>query len=106
MYSPEILHKMMSINESFTNRAAACCLMPGFLLQQNLETYNGGKKVLAYEGYVLPPEQKLVIEKTANAMGVNYTPLFTRLKELDLFDIHSIDEYLNSEFYRGGEGTS
>ena len=41
------------------------------------------------------------VQKMADAMGVNYSPLFTRLKELNLIDIHPIDEYLSS-FNRGG----
>lgn len=38
----------------------------------------------------------------ADAMGVNYSPLITRLKELDLFDKRPIEEYL-STFRSGGE---
>lgn len=36
------------------------------------------------------------------SMGVNYSPLITRLKELDLFDKRPIEEYL-STFRSGGE---
>ena len=103
VYSQEMLREMMSINEALTNRAAACCLMPQFLVQRNLNRHNGGNPLISYDGYVLPQDQKLVIQKMADAMGVNYSPLFTRLKELDLFDVHPISEYLQSEFHCGGE---
>jgi len=102
VYSRDMLHEMMSIDEAFANRAAACCLMPQFLVQRNLNRYNSGEKLPAYDGCVLAPEQKLLIQKMADAMGVNYSPLFTRLKELDLLEFHPIGEYLQSEFYCGG----
>ena len=86
-YTQDMLHEMMSINEAFTNRAAACFLMPLFLV--------------AYDGYVMAQDQKIIVQKMADAMGVNYSPLFTRLKELNLIDLHHIDEYLSS-FNRGG----
>lgn len=101
-YSQDMLHEMMSMTEALTNRAAACCLMPRFLVQCNLNRHSDGKPLIAYDGYVLAQKEKLVIQKTADALGVNYTPMLTRLKELQLFDLRPIDEYLESEFYHGG----
>ena len=40
-YTQDMLHEMMSINEAFTNRAAACFLMPLFLVLRVLKKYNG-----------------------------------------------------------------
>jgi hypothetical protein len=98
-----MLHEIMSINESLTNRAAACCLMPRFLVQRSLNRHNNGKRLIAYDGYVMSQEPKIIIQKMADAMGVSYTACFNRLKELDLFEIRPIEEYLQSEFYCGGE---
>lgn len=46
-YSKDMLHEMMSVGESLTNRAAACCLMPQFLVQRMLkpheEVYNSSR---------------------------------------------------------------
>lgn len=100
-YSYKMLQEMMSMNESLANRAAACLLMPRFIIMRVLNKYNGGKKVVAFDGYVLSQEQKFNIQKMADAMGVNYSALFNRLKELDLFDLHPIEEYL-SKFKCGG----
>ena len=102
VYSPEMLREMLSINESFGNRAAACLLMPKFLVLRLLTQYNGGCKVIAYDDYVMSQEQKIIVQRMADAMGVNYSPLITRLKELDLFDKRPIEEYL-STFRSGGE---
>ena len=101
VYSKDMLYEMMNINEAFTNRAAACFLMPLFLVRRVLKKYNGGNKIIAYDGYVMAQEQKMIIQKMADAMGVNYSPLFTRLKELNLIEIRPIEEYLFS-FKQGG----
>ena len=101
-YAPDLLHEMMSFNEALANRAGACLLMPRFLVRRVLKKYNNGKKVLAYDGYVMSLEQKMIIQKMADAMGVNYTPFVTRLKELDLFELHPIEEYL-AAFKHGGD---
>ena len=101
-YAPDLLREMMSFNEAFANRAAACLLMPRFLVKSILKEFTGGNTILAYDGYVMALEQKMIIQKMADAMGVNYLPLMTRLKELNLFDIHPIEEYL-SAFQPGGD---
>ncbi len=44
-YSKEMLEEMMSINEAFANRAAACCLMPQFLVKRNLKKHNSGTRL-------------------------------------------------------------
>ncbi len=38
----------------------------------------------------------------ADALGVNYTALVTRLKELQLLEIHPVDEYLEYTLQVGG----
>ena len=45
-YPKEMLKEMLSVNESFTNRAAACLLMPGFLVERALKRYNESRKVV------------------------------------------------------------
>ena len=102
VYSVDMLKEMMSITETFTNRAAACLLMPRFIVLRVLKCYNNGKKIPAFDGYVLAQEYKYTIQRMADAMGVNYLPLFTRLKELGLFEMRPIEEYLEQQFYRGG----
>jgi hypothetical protein len=101
-YAPDLLHEMMSFNEAFANRAGACLLMPRFLVKSILKEFTGGNRITAYDGYVMALEQKMIIQKMADAMGVNYSPLMTRLKELNLFDLHPIEEYL-AAFQHGGD---
>lgn len=97
-YSTEMLRERLSVNEMFSNRAAAYCLMPDFLVYRNLQRCNNGRKIVMYEGNVLAQDQKLMIQTIADAMGVNYSPLLYRLKQLHLFDVRPIEEHLRKHF--------
>lgn len=66
------------------------------------DRYFGSDGDYYYDDYVMSQEQKIIVQRMADAMGVNYSPLITRLKELDLFDKRPIEEYL-STFRSGGE---
>lgn len=105
-YSQDMLREMLSINECFTNRTAACFLMPKFLVHRVLKRHNDSNKVITYcteDGVVLSQDQKLLIQKMADTMGASYTAFNTRLYELDLFELKSIDEYIHSGLRYGGE---
>ena len=102
-YSRDMLREMLSLNESITNRAAACLLMPGFLVERALKRYNDSRKVVMYDGGVLAQDQKFLIQKMANAMGVSYSAFSIRLYELNLFDIRPVEEYLHTGLRYGGE---
>ena len=106
VYSGNLLGEMMSINEFFANRAAACLLMPGFLMKRVMKRHNDCKKVVMYcgeDGTVLAQDQKLLIQKMADTMGVSYTAFFNRLKELDMFEVRPVEEYLRTGLGCGGE---
>lgn len=102
-YTPELLKDMLSLNEYFTNRAAACLLMPRFLVARVLKRHNQSMKVILYENNILAQDQKILIQKMADTLGVSYTAFFNRLKELDLFDCRPIEEYLHVGLHYGGE---
>ena len=103
-YSQDMLREMMSVTESFANRAAACFLMPRLLVARMLKQYNSGQSIIAYEGYVLSQDQKNLVQRLADAMGVNYSPMFNRLRELDMIEMRPISEYLPRFRMEGGEG--
>jgi hypothetical protein len=103
-YNKDIFKEMMSVNECFANRAAACLLMPRFLMELVLKHYNDSRKVIRYigdDGTALRQDQKLLIQKMADAMGVSFTAFFNRLRELDLFEYHPMEEYLHNELQYG-----
>ena len=59
--------------------------------------------MILYENGILSQDQKLLIQKMADMMGVSYTAFFNRLSELDLFERRPVEEYLHSGLRYGGE---
>lgn len=102
VYTKDALRELLSLNESFANRGGACFLMPQFLVRRVLDRFNASNPVIIYEGRVLAQSQKLLIQRMADAMGVSYTAFFNRLRELHLFELHPIEEYVHSELRYGG----
>ena len=102
-YTQDMLKEMLSINECFTNRAAACFLMPAFLVARVLKRHNNSKKVILYDDGILSQDQKLLIQKMADTLGVSFTAFHTRLSELDLFERRPVEEYLHKGLRYGGE---
>ncbi len=101
-YSRNMFRDMLSVNECFVNRAAACLLMPGFLVHRVLRRQNSLKRIIAYGGEVFSQDQKLLMQKMADTMGVSYTAFGNRLNELDLFEVRPVEEYLHSGLRYGG----
>ena len=102
-YTPDMLKTMLNVNECFTNRAAACFLMPGFLVARVLKRHNNSQKVILYDNGILSQDQKILVQKMANALGVSYRAFYNRLMELNLFDRRPVEEYLHAGLRYGGE---
>lgn len=102
-YSSDMLREMLNINEYFTNRAAACFLMPRFLMQRALKRHNDSRKVIIYDNGILAQNQKVLIQKMADSLGVSFTAFSNRLMELDLYERRPIEEYLHGSLKYGGD---
>lgn len=102
-YTPDMLKEMLNVNECFTNRAAACFLMPRFLVARVLKRHNNSQKVILYDSSILSQGQKILIQKMADTMGVSYRAFYNRLQELGLFEDRPVEEYLHSGLRYGGE---
>lgn len=94
-YTPQMLKEMLSMTETITNRAAACLLMPEFIVKKMLNKYNNGNKVTVYTGseVVIPNSSKSTIQMMADSMGVSFSTCYYRLKELSILDRRPIEEY-------------
>lgn len=101
-YSKEDLRRIFSLNETFTNRLGAALIMPGFLVAKALNKYNHTQKLKCYQGMILAPEDKLSVQKMADSLGVSYSALMNRLKELSLFDMRPLSEYIKDDLQFGG----
>ena len=59
--------------------------------------------MIVYEGGVLAQDQKFLIQKMANAMGVSYSAFRIRLMELDQYEVRPVEEYLHAGLLYGGD---
>ena len=79
--------------------------MPGFLIAKALKKYNDSNKLKCYsssEGMVLAQEDKMKTQRMADSLGVSYSALLNRLKELNLLDYHPLSEYIRNGLQIGG----
>ena len=101
-YSSEDLRRIFSIGESCANRLGAALLMPEYRMERALKKYNDGNKLVCYGG-VFPLQEKLLIQKMANALGVSMAAMTNRVKELRLLDNRPINQYIRKKLRFGGE---
>ena len=76
------------------DRLGASIIMARFLVNEVLERRNRGNMVISYEGAIFPPKSKLAIQRMANDLGVSYSAMINRLRELKLLEIRPVGEYL------------
>lgn len=94
-YPMDLLKEMFNLCEAITDRAARCLLMPDFLVQRALKKYNNGEKIVRYDECVMTLDNKIKVQQMADALGVEYEKMITRLYELDLFEVRPLSEYLS-----------
>ena len=101
-YSREDILRMFSINESCANRLGAALLMPEYRMDRALKRYNDGNKLVCYGG-VFPQQEKLVMQKMANALGVSTAAMSNRVRELKMVEGKPINSYIREILRFGGE---
>ena len=102
-YTPQELRDLLSFRESQVDRLGAALLMPRHMMLNNLDRFTAGKPISIYGNNLLRLEDKLLVQKIADIMGVSYTALFIRLKQLDLCIKRSAEEYITLEMGLGNE---
>ncbi|MDY3218520.1 MAG: ImmA/IrrE family metallo-endopeptidase [Candidatus Fimivivens sp.] len=103
LYTAEELRTRFSIGEWQANTIAAALLMPTFLIKSLLQKYNNGQNILVYGNSVFAPREKSILQKMSDTLGVSYTALVIRLRDLSALDFHPIEEYVVKEFRLGSE---
>ena len=98
-YTLEEMRQQFNMTEMQADKLAACLLMPSFVVTAALKDYNHGNKVRIFGDQVLAPEERTTINKMAAQIGVSYTALMIRLKQFNLLEYHSLDEYLESQLF-------
>ena len=101
VYSVEDLKEMYSIAEWQANTMASALLMPRFLISDNLKRYNRGKNLPVFGDSVFRPREKEILNRMADSLGVSYTALVIRLRQLGHLSHRSIAEYIQAMGIRG-----
>ena len=101
IYSPQRLRELLDIREAQMDRLAAALLMPRFMVQNIVRRLAGKQAIPVYGDNILRLEDKLLVRKMADTMGVSYTAFLIRLKELNLLEQRDISEYITREIGLG-----
>ncbi len=76
--------------------------MPRFLTERTLAEHTDGRPIPVYGSGVITSRDKVTVQTMANAMGVSFSALLNRLRELGRLDYRNISEYIESEMCFGG----
>ena len=96
-YMIDELRDHFTLCEMHTNRLASVLLMPRFLVEQTICDFRNGEFVRLYGRNVMCREDKLSVQKMADCLGVSFSALRIRLKELGFIDYRDISEYFATE---------
>lgn len=91
------LRERFNLGETQVERLGSILLMPRFLVEQTLRNYRLSLVLPVYGEGVIRSQDKLLVQKMADVVGASYSAFFNRLRELDLIEKRSIDEYLELE---------
>ena len=104
LYTAEELHQRLCISEWQANVLAAALLMPKFIIKDTLTRLNKGRRLRVYGEHVFRPQEKVILQKMSNTLGVSHTALVIRLRDLGALQPHALSEYIEKELRLGGEG--
>ena len=77
-------------------------LMPRRIIENALAKYNQSNPIRVYGDNTITSKDKAVIRRMAAYIGVSYTALVIRLRDMGLFEYHNILEYISNELNLGG----
>lgn len=97
-YTLKELAARMNVAENQADRLAAIFLMPPFTVDQALTDFNHGSRIKVYGQNVYAAEERKAIGKMAAQIGVSFSALQIRLRELGLLEYHPLDEYITQDF--------
>lgn len=76
--------------------------MPRKIIENALAKYNQSNPIKVYGDNTITSKDKAVIRRMAAYIGVSYTALVIRLRDMGLFEYHNILEYISNELNLGG----
>lgn len=97
----EELKAHLTIAENQADRLAAVILMPPFTVDQALKDFNKGRRIKVYGQNVYAAKERRIISRMAAQVGVSFSAMQIRLRELDLLEYHPLDEYVKRNILGG-----
>ena len=101
-YSKEELAQIFASVEWQADTMGASLLMPKRIIENALAKYNQSNPIKVYGDNTITSKDKAVIRRMAAYIGVSYTALVIRLRDMGLFEYHNILEYISNELNLGG----
>ena len=92
-YTIEELSGLLNIRECQADHGAAALLMPAGLLEQTYLRFAKGRTIVVYGHNVFSAEDKGILQRMAEYLGVSYTALVIRMQQMRLFEKHDISEF-------------
>lgn len=103
-YSGQDLKALMNIRETQIDRLAAGILMPGASVRRNILEFTGKPTIPIYGDNVIDYEDRLLIKRMADSMGVSVSAMTIRIRDLRMYEHRDIDEYVKKMVIgQGGE---
>ena len=90
------MKKHFNLAETQADKLAAALLMPYFIVEAALKDFNNGNKLKIYGDSVFAPKDRMIIKKMAAQIGVSFSALLIRIKQLDMVEYRPIDEYVEA----------
>lgn len=100
-YTAEEMKRHLNVEEMQADRLAAVILMPEATVKKALLDFHRGYPVAVYGQNIINGDDRKTIHRMAGCLGVSFTALFIRLKELGLLDYRPVTEYVDTTL-RGG----
>ena len=101
-YSKEELTQMFASAEWQADAMGASLLMPKRIIDNAMAKYNQCQPIKIYGDNTLAQREKNTLRRMAAYIGVSYTALLIRLRDMNLLEYHDISEYISKELNLGG----
>lgn len=103
-YSFAELRKQFSITEAQMNSMAAALLMPKFLLNKVIKKYSNGKNLNIYGDTVMLSQDRLLLQKMSEHLGVSTSALRIRLVQCGFVNQRPLNDFIDKIKVKGGWG--
>ena len=102
-YSIDELGDIFAAEEWQADVMAAALLMPKFIMANAYRHFTNCKPIKVYGDNLFAEDEKALIHKMAEALGVSFTALVIRMRKFNMLEYHNLAEYIVGELQFGGD---